>query len=205
MARMRGAYIASRWTRGSDGEASVTEWPVICQQFMVARYRPSAVRRVRDPQARLGAGVSLASQRCRIGQSSRHCCKSEYAVQGENTAPEALEPVTEFGLRSVGDRSGVESPVGKRSLLVPSKNYPFLRRCCNYGVSIGIQPTPTAQVAESPERSRVGSVRPLAADRAVLHRQVVHGFTAPLKSDDPEAAAAEYPLMTGSTRSRLTA
>ena len=35
-----------------------------------------------------------------------------------------------------------------------------------------------------------------AAIRAVLHRQDVHGFTArPPKSDDPEAAAAEYPLM----------
>jgi len=34
-----------------------------------------------------------------------------------------------------------------------------------------------------------------AAVRAVLHRQDAHGFTAPLKSDDPEAAAVEYPLM----------
>lgn len=34
------------------------------------------------------------------------------------------------------------------------------------------------------------------AVRAILHRQHVHGFTArQLGSDDPEAVAAEYPLI----------
>ena len=48
------------------------------------------------------------------------------------------------------------------------------------------------------QRHQVLDVALPRADHIELRRQDIHGFTArPLESDDPEAAAAEYPLMAG--------
>ena len=92
-------------------------------------------------------------------------------------------PWTRTRLKRVGSKSSGRlrvRPAGRRA-----------RRCR------GLQPQVREDLLDDRLfQHRRNDLQLATAVRAVLHRQDVHGFTArPLELDDPEAAAAEYPLL----------